>query len=296
MKHRGILLAGGAYVIWGFLPLYWRLLRGVPALEILCHRIVWALLFTTVVLSLRGGWGWVRGALRDQRTVLSFIASTALLSINWLTYIWAVNAGFVVESSLGYFITPLLNVAMGVIILHERMRPGQWVAIGLAIVGVFYLTVAYGQFPWIGLTLAFSFATYGLLRKQAKLNSLQGLTFETALAAIPALVYLVYLSLTGQGAFGAAGVTTTLLLAFAGAVTAIPLLMFAAGVRLLPLTTLGVLQYIAPTIQFALGVFVFGEPFNLQRLIGFCLVWLALAVFTAEGYLVRRRAMALRVP
>jgi chloramphenicol-sensitive protein RarD len=207
-----------------------------------------------------------------------------------------VNAGYVVEASLGYLITLLLNVAMGVVLLHERMRPGQWLAIGLAICGVIWLTVAYGHFPWIGLTLAVSFACYGLLRKQARLDSLQGLTFETSLVALPALVYLLYVHATGQGAFVAYGPETALLLALAGPMTAVPLLMFAAGVRLLPLTTLGVLQYIAPTLQFLLGIFAFGEPFNLQRLIGFCLVWLALAVFTGEGYLVRRRAMALGVP
>lgn len=296
MRHRGILLAGGAYVFWGFMPLYWRLLRNVPALEILCNRIVWALAFTAIVLTLRGGWGWVRTIRGDRRTILTFAASTLCLSLNWLVYIWAVNAGYVVETSLGYFITPLLNVAMGVALLHERMRPGQWLAIGLAICGVIWLTVAYGHFPWIGLTLAVSFACYGLLRKQARLDSLQGLTFETALVALPALAYLLYAHATGQGAFVAYGPETALLLAFAGPMTAVPLLMFAAGVRLLPLTTLGVLQYIAPTIQFALGVFLFGEPFDLQRLIGFCLVWLALAVFTGEGYLVRRRAMALRAP
>ncbi len=291
MKNKGILLAGGAYVLWGLLPIYWKQLQGVPALQTLSNRIVWALAFTCILLAIRRDWGWLRPALRSRKTVLIFIASTIFLSINWLTYIWAVNAGYVVEASLGYFITPLLNVALGVLIYKERMRNGQWLAIAIASAGVLYLTLVYGHFPWIGLTLSVSFALYGLLRKQAPLPSLQGLTLETMFAALPAMLYLMAMQVTGEAALINDGAWITLLLVGAGAVTAVPLILFAAGVRLIPLTTLGILQFISPTIQFLLGVLVFQEPFNLQRLFGFSLVWLALIVFTAENLMMRRKAL-----
>lgn len=291
MKNKGVLLAGGAYVLWGLLPIYWKQLHTVPALQTLSHRIMWALVFTVILLTVRRDWAWLKPALRSRKTVLIFLASAAFLSVNWLVYIWAVNANYVVEASLGYFMTPLLNVALGVLLYKERMRPGQWLAIALAAAGVLYLAIVYGHFPWIGLTLAVSFAVYGVLRKQAPLPSLQGLTLETMFAALPALVYLIFVQTSGEAAFINAGTLITVLLISAGAITAVPLLMFAAGVRLIPLTTLGILQFISPTIQFLLGVLVYGEPFNLQRLLGFSLVWLALIVFTTENIITRRRAM-----
>jgi chloramphenicol-sensitive protein RarD len=291
MKNKGVLLAGGAYVLWGLLPVYWKQLHNVPALQTLSHRIVWALAFTCILLTVRRDWAWLRPALRSRKTVLIFIASTIALSINWLTYIWAVNANYVVEASLGYFITPLLNVALGVLIYKERMRNGQWLAIAIAGAGVLYLAVVYGHFPWIGLTLAVSFAVYGVLRKQAPLPSLQGLTLETMFAALPALLYLTTVQIAGSASFVNDGALITALLIGAGAITAVPLIMFAAGVRLIPLTTLGILQFISPTIQFLLGVVVYHEPFNLQRLLGFMLVWIALVVFTTENLITRRRAM-----
>lgn len=291
MKNKGIFLAGGAYVLWGLLPIYWKQLHNVPALQTLSNRIVWAFVFTCILLTIRRDWAWLRPALRSRKTVLIFIASAIALSINWLTYIWAVNANYVVEASLGYFMTPLLNVALGVLLYKERMRPGQWLAIAIASAGVLYLAVVYGHFPWIGLTLAISFALYGVLRKQAPLPSLQGLTLETMFAALPALLYLTAMQFTGQAAFINDGAWITLLLIGAGAITAVPLIMFAAGVRLIPLTTLGILQFISPTIQFLLGVLVYNEPFNMQRLAGFAMVWLALVVFTTENLMVRRRAM-----
>lgn len=291
MKNKGVLLAGGAYVLWGLLPVYWKQLHNVPALQTLSHRIVWALAFTCILLTMRRDWAWLKPALRSRKTVLIFLASTIFLSINWLTYIWAVNANYVVEASLGYFITPLLNVALGVIIYKEKMRNGQWLAIAIASAGVLYLAIVYGHFPWIGLTLAVSFAVYGILRKQAPLPSLQGLTLETMFAALPALLYLTTIQMSGQAAFVNDGALITILLISAGAITAVPLIMFAAGVRLIPLTTLGILQFISPTIQFLLGVLVYGELFNLQRLAGFSLVWLALIVFTAENFITRRRTM-----
>jgi chloramphenicol-sensitive protein RarD len=291
MKNKGVLLAGGAYVLWGLLPIYWKQLQSVPALQTLSHRIVWALAFTCILLTVRRDWGWLRPALRSRKTVLIFLASAFFLSINWLVYIWAVNVGYVVEASLGYFITPLLNVALGVLLYKERMRNGQWLAIAIAGAGVLYLAVVYGHFPWIGLTLSVSFAVYGVLRKQAPLPSLQGLTLETMFAALPALLFLTTMQVTGDAAFVNDGVLITALLIGAGAITAVPLIMFAAGVRLIPLTTLGILQFISPTIQFLLGVLVYHEPFNLQRLLGFTLVWIALAVFTAENLITRRRAL-----
>lgn len=291
MKNKGVLLAGGAYVLWGLLPIYWKQLQSVPALQTLSHRIVWALAFTCILLTVRRDWGWLRPALRSRKTVLIFLASAFFLSVNWLVYIWAVNVGYVVEASLGYFITPLLNVALGVLLYKERMRNGQWLAIAIAGAGVLYLAVVYGHFPWIGLTLSVSFAVYGVLRKQAPLPSLQGLTLETMFAALPALLFLTTMQVTGDAAFVNDGVLITALLIGAGAITAVPLIMFAAGVRLIPLTTLGILQFISPTIQFLLGVLVYHEPFNLQRLLGFTLVWIALVVFTAENLITRRRAL-----
>lgn len=291
MKNKGVFLAGGSYVLWGLLPVYWKQLHTVPALQTLSHRIVWALAFTVILLTVRRDWAWLRPALRSRKTVLIFLASAAFLSVNWLVYIWAVNTNYVVEASLGYFITPLLNVALGVLLYKERMRAGQWLAIAIAGAGVLYLAVVYGHFPWIGLTLAVTFALYGVLRKQAPLPSLQGLTLETMFAALPALLYLTTIQMTGQAAFINDGALITTLLIGAGAITAVPLIMFAAGVRLIPLTTLGILQFISPTIQFLLGVLVFGESFNLQRLAGFSLVWIALIVFTAENFITRRRTI-----
>jgi chloramphenicol-sensitive protein RarD len=234
----------------------------------------------------------VKPALRDRRIVLTFVASGLLLSVNWFTYIWAVNDGHIVETSLGYFINPLVNVLLGYVVLKERMRPAQWAAIALAAAGVLYLTLSYGSFPWIALTLAFSFGTYGLLRKTAKLNSAEGLAMETAVLFLPAAGYLLLLQSQGAGSFAGGDLSTTLLLFFAGAATSIPLLFFAAGARLIPLASLGLLQYIAPTLQFLIGVLVYDEPFGISRLIGFSIIWLALILYSAEGLAHYRRRLA----
>ena len=281
--NRGLLYAAGGYLLWGLFPLYWKPLQHVPALEILAHRIVWALLFTLALTLVRRNWAWLGQALRTPRTLLTFIASTLLLSTNWGVYIWAVNAGFVVETSLGYFMNPLVNVALGMLILRERLRWAQIVAVAIALAGVLYLTFLYGAPPWIALTLALSFGAYGLLRKTASLDSLQGLTFETLLIMPPALIYLLFLEFNGSAAFGHVDWLTTLMLAGAGAVTAIPLLLFAAGARQITLTTLGLLQYLAPTLQFLLGVTVFGESVSPQQLVGFGFVWFALAIYTFDS-------------
>jgi chloramphenicol-sensitive protein RarD len=245
------------------------------------------------LLSARRHWGWLRGALRRPRVILTFALSGTLLGANWFIYIWAVNAGHIVETSLGYFINPLVNVLLGYLVLKERLRPAQWLALSVALAGVLYLTFSLGSFPWIALTLAFSFGAYGLIRKTAPLNSAEGLFIETAVLFLPAFGFLLLMETRGLGAFGHAGAATTLLLIGAGIVTSIPLLLFAAGARRITLTTLGLLQYIAPTMQFLIGVLIFNEPFGLTRLIGFGLVWLALILYTMETLIVNRRRAAL---
>lgn len=288
--NKGMLYAIAAYGLWGLFPLYWKTLQHVPALEILSHRMAWSLLFVLVLLVVRRQWGWLKTAVSQPKTLLLFTASAILLSLNWFVYIWGVNAGHIVETSLGYFINPLVSVLMGVFFLGEKLRRGQWAAIGLAAVGVVYLTVRYGALPWIALTLATSFALYGLIRKTAPLGSLEGLSLETALMFFPALGYLLYLEAAGTAAFGHVDTLTTVLLGFAGVATAVPLLLFAAGARLIKLATIGILQYIAPTLQFLLGVLVYHEPFTLDRLIGFSLIWLALLLYSAENiWFIRHR-------
>lgn len=286
--NSGVLFAATAYALWGFFPIYFKALQGVPALQVLAHRIVWAFLFLLVVLAWRREIGHLRRLL-TPRIGLSYLGAGVLLAINWLTYVWGVTAGLIVETSLGYFINPLVSVVLGVVFLRERLRPLQWLPVGLAAVGVTYLTLAYGQLPWLALVLAFSFGFYGLLKKLAPLNALHGLTLETGSVFLPALGYLVAVEIGGQAAFGHGPANQTLLLALSGVVTAVPLLLFAGGARRVPLSTLGLLQYIAPSLQFLLGVFVYGEPFGTSRLVGFSLIWLALALFSAESALAQRR-------
>jgi chloramphenicol-sensitive protein RarD len=235
------------------------------------------------MVATRGSWAWLGLALRDRRTLLTFAGTALLLSVNWWLYIWAVNAGHVVETSLGYFINPLVNVFLGVVFLRERLRAGQTVAIGVALAGVLYLTVTYGSPPWIALVLAGTFGGYGLLRKTASLNSIEGFTLETIAMAPLALAFLIYTEVTIGGALFHTDWGTTLLLASSGVITAVPLVLFAAGARRVTMITLGLLQYIAPTLQFMLGVTIYGEVLTPQRLAGFALVWLALAIYTIEG-------------
>ena len=281
--NKGILYATSAYLLWGLLPIYWKALHIVPAAEILGHRMVWSLFVVVVLLAWKRHWGWVKTAVSTPRILLSFIGSGLLLGANWLTYIWAVNAGFVVETSLGYFVNPLVNVVMGVLFFRERLRVGQWTAVFIAFVGVLFLTLGYGQLPWIALTLALTFSFYGVMSKKAPLNSLEGLSLETAVLFPFAFGYLLYLQVSGQAMFAHAGWVTTLLLVLAGAVTAVPLLLFAAGARRIHFSTVGLLQYIAPTMQFSLGVFLYHEPFTTQRLIGFSVIWLALLLYSVDG-------------
>ncbi len=287
--NKGILAGIGTYILWGIFPVFWRLLEDQPAIEILAHRVVWSLAFVSILLVLQRDWGWLRPALRNRRTVVTYTIAAILLSANWFTYIWAVNAGYVVEASLGYFINPLVNFLLGVIFLGEKLRGGQVVAVIMAGAGVVYLTVTYGSLPWISLVLAVTFGLYGLIKKTAALESMHGFSLETLVLFLPALAYLFFREQTGIGGFGHAGVTTTLLFILTGPVTSIPLLMFGYAARRVPLSTLGFIQYISPTLQFLLGVFVYNEPFPASRLVGFCIIWLALLVYSLETVIYSRK-------
>ena len=286
--NKGIWYAIGAYVFWGLFPVYWKWLHQVAALEIISHRIIWSCVILLVVVFVTRQWKTFRQAVLAPRVLQIYSVAAVLLTINWLVYVWAVNAGFIVESSLGYFINPLISVLLGVIILRERLRPMQWIPIGLAAAGVIYLTIAYGSLPWIALALAFSFGTYGLVKKTAPLNSLYGLTLETSIVFIPALAYLIFVELTSQGVFLHDGTTVDVLIIGSGVVTTIPLLLFASATRRIPLSLVGILQYISPTLQFLLGVLVYGEPFTPTQFIGFGMVWLALIIFGVEGFINHR--------
>jgi chloramphenicol-sensitive protein RarD len=287
--NKGVGYAIGAYTLWGIFPIYWKLIHSVPALEIIGHRVIWSFVFVTLITLISGRWADLKASIHDRKNIRPFILTAVLLSINWFTYVWAVNAGYIVESSLGYFINPLVSVLLGVVFLKERLRIWQWVSVSLAFVGIAYLTWLYGSLPWIGLTLAFTFAFYGLIKKKARLNSIQGIMVETGIMGILAFGYLLVLETTGNGAFGNQPPWVLTLLVLAGVVTGLPLLMFGAAARLIPLSTLGFLQYIAPTLQFLIGVVVYHESFSPDRLIGFGLIWFALLVFTFEGYIARRK-------
>jgi chloramphenicol-sensitive protein RarD len=281
--NKGTLAAFGAYFLWGLLPIYWKLVSNVPAFEILAHRIVWSFILLVVILAIRRQWDWARPAFSSGKTVGMFILTSILLSVNWVTYIWAVNNGYTVDASLGYFINPLVNVALGFVLLGERLRKGQLIAIGIATVGVLYLAFSNGVTLWIALTLALSFAFYGYFRKTAKLGSLEGLSLETLVLVMPAFIYLLILERQGVGTFTHASLTTNLLLIAAGITTAIPLLLFAYGAQRVTLTTLGILQYIAPSLQFIIGVTLYNEALTTNRLIGFAIIWIALIIYSGEN-------------
>ena len=288
----GILSAALAFLAWGLFPLYFHAIHEVPPMQILAHRMLWSLLFLVIVLAVRRQWAWLN-IVRQPRVFGSFVASAFLLSLNWLIYIWSVNNGHVIEASLGYFINPLVNIMFGYVILKERLRPTQWAAIAVAALGVGWLTWQAGNVPWIALTLAATFGGYGLLRKTAALGALEGLSFETMVLFPLAAGYVIWLSMHGQNAFlNTDSDATRLLLVAAGPITAIPLLLFAAGARKIPLSVLGLLQYLSPTMQFLLGVWLFHEAFTADRLVGFALIWLALALFAAEGLLKRPQTAA----
>lgn len=287
--NKGVIYAFTSYLLWGFFPLYFHALGNVPAVQVTAHRVVWSFLFLMLVLVIRKDWAGLRKMV-TLRTVLIYLGAGTLLACNWLTYVYATGQGMVLETSLGYFINPLVSVLLGVVFLREKLRPAQWAAVGLAFLSVTYLTVTHGSLPWIALVLAFSFGLYGLVKKVAPLGSFHGLTLETAVLLLPALVFLSVLQINGSGVYGRMGTMTTLLLTLTGVVTAIPLLLFANGARRVPLSMIGLLQYVSPTIQFLLGVFVFGEIFTWQRLIGFSVIWIALIIYSADGLIYYRRS------
>jgi chloramphenicol-sensitive protein RarD len=291
-QGRGLWYGLSAYTIWGLFPIYWKLIEFVPADQIIAHRIVWSFLLLALAGVLARGRRQSRRHVTMTRKIVGlYTAAAVLIAVNWFVYVWAVAHDFIVETSLGYFITPMVNVLVGVVILGERLRRFQVVAIGLAAAGVGYLAIVYGDVPWIAIALAVTFGTYGLLKKKAPLGSVAGLTLETGLLFLPALVYLGATEARGTGAFMQVDTGTQILIIAAGPITTLPLVLFAAAVRRIPLSAIGMLQFIAPTIQFLLGVLVYQEPFNQQRLVGFALVWSAVIVFGAEGMMrTRQRA------
>ena len=290
---RGLLLGVAAYTLWGTFPLYWTLLEPAGAIEILAHRIVWSSLTMAVLVVALRRTPQLRAAVADRRSLLLLTVAAAVISVNWATYIWGVNNGRVVEASLGYFINPLVTVLMGVVILRERLRRVQWWALGIATFAVVVLTVDYGRVPWVAVVLAFSFGTYGLAKKQAGVGAIESLTLETVLLAPLALAYVGRLVATGASSFGTHGAGHALLLTTTGIVTAIPLILFGAAAIRVSLVSLGLLQYLAPVIQFALGVFLFHEDMPPGRWAGFGLVWVALAIFTVEAVNHRQRQLRL---
>jgi chloramphenicol-sensitive protein RarD len=286
---KGLLITSLAYFLWGFFPLYFKLLIEVPSMQILGHRIFWSFIFMSILLLLRREWKPLFAKI-TRRTALVYFLAGLLLAVNWGTYVWAVNSGHVVEASLGYFINPLVSVLLGTLILREKLRMMQWIPIAITAAGVLYLTLTYGAFPWISLVLAISFGLYGLVKKIAPFNPQEGLFLETAMIVPPTLLYLIFCEVQGSGAFLHTSLHNNFLLVLSGIITAIPLLMFAAGAHDVPLVTIGLLQYIAPTIQFLIGVLVYHEAFTAQKLIGFGIIWFALILFSAESLLQVRRS------
>ncbi|MFD5516186.1 EamA family transporter RarD [Streptomyces sp. NPDC127066] len=291
----GLLNGFAAYGMWGLVPLFWPLLKPAGAIEILAHRMVWSLAVVGVLLLVTRRWAWAGELLRQPRKLALITVAAAVITVNWGVYIWAVNSGHVVEASLGYFINPLVTIAMGVLLLKERLRPVQWAAVGVGAAAVLVLTVGYGRPPWISLCLAFSFATYGLVKKKVNLGGLESLAAESTIQFLPALAYLLWLGSRGDATFTAQGPGHAALLAATGVVTAIPLICFGAAAIRVPLSTLGLLQYMAPVFQFLLGIFYFHEAMPAERWAGFALVWLALSLLTFDALRAARRgARALR--
>ena len=296
LDRRGVWIAVAAYGAWGLMPLYWHLLKVVPAMQIMAHRVVWSALLVCGWLGFKYGRGWLRETLSRPHATWMLALSGALIAINWGLYIWAVNAGHVVESALGYFINPLLSVMLGVLVLHERLNRVQWASVAIAAVGVLWLTLSYGRFPWIALALAASFGIYGLVRKLLGVPPVRGLGVESLYLLVPALAFLAWSEANGSGHLSAhadaagwgAGVIG--LLVFGGVLTSLPLIGFAAAVQRIPYSLVGLLQYISPTLQLLVGVLVMHEAFDRDRAIGFGFIWIALALYAGEGLLRARRS------
>jgi chloramphenicol-sensitive protein RarD len=282
-ERRGYLYGLTAYVIWGFFPIYFKLLRPSPPLEILAHRVLWSAGFVALALTAMRNWRFLARVLRTPRLLGGITAAALLIGVNWATYIYGVNSSRVVETALGYFITPLFVVLLGVTVQRERLRVWQWIAVGVGGLAVAILTVDYGRLPYIALTLAASFGSYSLIKKRMSLPPAEGLFVESAVLALPALVYLTWLNVSGGAEFGHVSTLHTALMVFSGVATAVPLLLFASAANRVPLVGLGILQYVAPILQLACGVLIYHEPMPAARLAGFGLVWIALVIFTADG-------------
>lgn len=286
----GLLYAGAAFLIWGLGPIYWKAIAAVPALEISAHRVVWAFLFILILIVI----GRLRtefvSALKDLRILLTLMLTAVILAGNWLLYVWAINNNYMLQGSLGYYINPLVNVVFGVLFLRERLRPAQVLAVLLAGAGVVYLTFSYGEFPWIALALAASFGLYGLIRKVAPVGALVGLSIETMFMLVPAAAYLIYLESQGSASFLRGSVSIDLLLLGTAVLTAVPLTCFTAGARRINLTTVGLLQYMAPTLIFLLAVFYYHEPFAAAQVRTFIMIWIALIIYSTDSMIYYRRA------
>ena len=287
-QSRAAWYVGLSYAVWGFFPIYWKALAGISSPQLICHRIVWSFLMLAVMIARSQEFHVLWKAMQSRRTIGIYTVAALAIATNWLIFVWAVSANQIVQISLGYFINPLLSVILGMVIFHERLRQLQWVSVGIAAAGVLYLTLALDALPWIALSLAATFGTYGVMKKLAPLGPVQGLTFETGILFVPAAAFLLVEELAGRGAFMHADPLRNVLMLSAGPVTTLPLLMFAAGVRRIPLSLVGMLQYINPTLQITIGVMLYKEPFTRIQLVGFGLVWCALVLFAIEGYVTRR--------
>jgi len=290
---KGTITTISAFFLWGIFPIYWKALKHVPSTQIIAHRVVWSLVFILFLVSVQRRWKEVNSIIPFSRNVPRFLFTSFLLGTNWLIYIWAVNTNHIVEASLGYFINPLVNVCLGMIFLRERLYRWQVISVVLAFIGVLFLTLHYGRVPWIAFTLAFTFGAYGLLRKTAKAGSMVGLLFETAILTPIALVYVIALGIQGSGAFLAIGLHTDVLLTGAGLVTAIPLLLFAHGARRIQYSTVGFLQYIAPTGQLLVGVLLYKELFTSTHAISFGLVWVAIIIYSISSFISYKKQLTL---
>jgi chloramphenicol-sensitive protein RarD len=285
MGNRGIISAFGAYLIWGMFPIYWKLIKHVPATQLIGHRIIWSFILLALFVLITRRWKELYTLAHGWRAIRIYFVAAVLIGFNWFIYVWAVNSGFILEASLGYFINPLFSVLLGVIFLRERLRFLQWVSVGLATVGVVHLALEYARPPWIALGLAFTFGFYGLVKKKAPLGPIHGLTLESGILFLPGLVFLGYQELVGRGAFLHTGTQADLLMVGAGLITVVPLIMFTYAVQRAPLTTIGLMHYLTPTCQFLLGVLVYKEEFRRDQAIGFGIVWTALAIFCLESFL-----------
>ncbi len=286
----GVICASSAFLIWGLSPMYWKVLHNIPAFEIIIHRVVWSFLFLLVILISKSHWKEFVTAVKSRRTFLVLLPTTMLLGSNWFIYIWAVNNGHILQASLGYFINPLINVLLGMIFLRERLRPLQAISLILAGIGVLYLTFHYGEFPWISLSLAFAFGFYGLIRKVATVSSLVGLSVEMFVLSVPGWAYILFLESKGTGALFSISIKIDLFLMGSAFLTAIPLLLFTLGARRLTLSTLGFLQYIAPSCMFLMGVFLYNEPISSAQITTFILIWAALGIYSTDSAMVYRLA------